>query len=245
MEENMIAAFDIYARLAAQGQVCKAEIPAYWENDEVRHFVGVFVSRVQCALISDAEYLYLLPIAMDSPFHISNDSFKKKYMTAKSVNMDIYLLYLSIIVLFGCFYDSYQSENPIDFVSLSAWLEAMNGRIESLHRHDEETLKVAEREMDFNWLTLMRKWDDLDSIKETAKRQDARTNSRMSFLIMAKRFLAKQGLVREIGNDEMELTEKARAIFANYFMDENYSHGILDFMYQLDHKDSKESEKEG
>lgn len=242
MEENMIAAFDIYARLAAQGQVRKMEIPIYWENDEVRHFVGVFASRVQCALISDAEYLYLLPIVMDSPFHISNDSFKKKYMTAKSVNMDIYLLYLSIIVLFGCFYDSYQSEDPTDFVSLSVWLEAMNGRIESLHRHDEETLKAAEREMDFNWLTLMRKWDDLDSIKETAKRQDARTNSRLSFLIMAKRFLVKQGLIREIGNDEMELTEKARAIFANYFMEENHNHEILDFMYQLDHKDSK---KEG
>ena len=31
----------------------------------------------------------------------------------------------------------------------------------------------------------------------------------------------------------------------HYFMDENDNHGILDFMYQLDHKDSKESEKEG
>ncbi|WP_298465637.1 DUF6063 family protein [uncultured Mitsuokella sp.] len=243
MEENVMLAFDIYARLAVSGQVRKAEISAYWENEEVRHFVERFVGQVQCVLISDADYLYLLPASLESPFHISNEAFKKRYMTSKAVNMDIYLLYLSIIVLFGCFYDSYQTQEPADFVSMSTWLEAMNGRIESLHRHDEETLKAAEGAMNFNWLTLMRKWDDLDSIKETARKQDARTNSRLSFLSMARSFLLQQHLVREIGNDELVLTEKARAIFANYFMEASYNNGILDFMYELDHKDVQDGEK--
>lgn len=242
MEDKMIQAFDIYACLAAYGKVRKIEIPAYWDDEDVRHLVGVFASRVQCVTIQDEEYLYLIPVAADSPFHISNESFKKHYMTSKAVNMDIYLLYLAIIVLFGCFYDSYQSDEPNDFVGISLWLQAMDEQIESLHHHEETVLKEKEAEYNFNWLTLMQKWHDMDSIKETVKKQDARTNSRVSFLHMAKNFLVQQQIVREIGNGEMELTEKAKTIYSSYFMDADYNHKILNFMYDLDHKGQQEDE---
>lgn len=234
--KKMMAAFDIYARLAAEGEVHKLDVPQYWEDDEIAAQVELFASHVKCVLVDDADTLYLLPRAVDSPFHISNEEFKRKYMNAKAVNMDIYLLYLSIIVLFGCFYDSYQTDEPNDFVSMTLWLEAMDGRIESLQRHDEAALREAEGALDFNWVALMQKWSDMDSLKETAKKQDARTNSRLSFLNTAKNFLVKQHLVRDIGGGEMELTPKARAIFSRYFMESDYNHGILDFLYDLEKK---------
>lgn len=236
----MIQAFDIYACLAATGKVRKIEIPAYWDDEDIRHLVGVFVSRVQCVTMQDEVYLYLIPMAVESPFHISNESLKKRYMTSKAVNMDIYLLYLAVIVLFGCFYDSYQSDEPNDFVGMQLWLQAMDEQIESLQHHGEEVLKEKESTYNFNWLALMQKWHDMDSIKETAKKQDARTNSRVSFLTMTKNFLLQQDIVREIGNGEMELTEKAKTLYSSYFMDEYYNHGILDFMYHLDHKQQED-----
>lgn len=240
--KKMLLAFDIYAKLAANGQLRKLDVPVIWEDEEVRHALDEFVRHVQCTLLTDADNVYLIPLAVDSPFHISNETFKKKYMTAKSVNMDMYLLYLTIIVLFGCFYDSYTSNEPNDFVTMEGWLEEMNRQIATLHHHDEATLQEKEAEQNFNWLALMRKWDDMDDLKETVKKQDARTNSRLSFLNMARNFLLKQKLVRDIGADQLELTEKARTILADYFMEEDYNHGILDFMYELDHK-SQEGEE--
>ena len=43
-----------------------------------------------------------------------------------------------------------------------------------------------------------------------------------------------QNLVTDIGNDEMELTEKAKTIIQRYYMDYEYNRGILDFIYGLE-----------
>lgn len=236
-DEIIQAAFQIYTKLASQGQILKSESGRYWDDDEVRSLTNAYAQAVQCTIIHDALYLYLIPIAADSPFHMRNDTIKKEYLTAKSVNMDIYLMYLSIIVLFGIFYDSYQSAEPLQFVPLSRWLDEMNQRMDTLQRYDPALLRQVETEQNINWTSLIKKWADMDSIKETVKKQDARTNSRLSFLIMTKNFLIRQQLLHDAGNDELVLTEKAKTIIVTYYMEEEYNRGIMNFMYQLDHKE--------
>ena len=81
------------------------------------------------------------------------------------------------------------------------------------------------------------KWDALDDIKENVQ-QTARTASRMSFMNIVKRFLLDQELIEEIGNDEIQLTEKAKAIIQRYYMEMEYNREILEFIYSLE----KESE---
>ncbi len=235
-------AFEIYAELAARGRTRRLDVPELWEDDDVKLLVQRFVQQVQCALIDDSEYYYLIPLALESPFHISNDTFKKENLPSRAVNMDIYLMYLTIIVLFGCFYDSYETNEPLDFVTIDFWLEQMNQRIEALHRHDEAVLRQMEQAYDFNWVALIQKWEDMDSVKETARKQDSRTNSRVAFLNMTRDFLVRQGLVEDIGNQELSLTEKARIIISRYYMSEEHDRGILDFMYGLDHGMEKKKE---
>lgn len=151
-------------------------------------------------------------------------------------------MYLSIIVLIGEFYDSYSSTEPTrDFITMSDWLESINERIESLKEHKEEELKTLDKEYDYNWSAMAKKWSDMDEIKETAKKQDARTVSRVSFLIQVKNFLIKNELVSYIGNNEIELTEKAMIIVQRYYMEYDYNREILDFMYNLDNKEESES----
>ncbi|GAY76189.1 hypothetical protein NBRC111894_1743 [Sporolactobacillus inulinus] len=58
--------------------------------------------------------------------------------------------------------------------------------------HDEEELKQLEQEFSYNWRLIIEKWDDMDDIKETAKKQSGNTISRMSFINTVKRFLADQ-----------------------------------------------------
>ncbi|MCH4166094.1 MAG: DUF6063 family protein [Megasphaera sp.] len=242
-DDTILKAFQIYAGLASKGELAKVDSAPYFEDETIRSLVDNYAKAVQCTLVHDADYLYLIPIAMDSPFHMSNDSIKKEYMTAKSINMDMYLMYLAIIVLFGCFYDSYETTEPLQFITMQHWLENMDLRMESLSRHDEATLRAKEGELNVNWLALLRKWTDMDSIKETAKKQDARTNSRLSFLNMTKDFLIEQHLLQDIGNQELELTDKAKTIYISYYMDREYNKGITDFMYNLDHhEDTKEGE---
>ena len=51
---------------------------------------------------------------------------------------------------------------------------------------------------------------------------------------IVKNFLEDQELLLDIGNEELELTEKAKTIIQRYYMEYDYNRGILDFMYNLD-----------
>jgi hypothetical protein len=234
-EKTVMLAFDLYSQLAARGSVSKADCADLYSDEDIRSLAQLFAGRVQCTIIDDADAIYLIPLAIDSPFHMSNERIKKEFLPAKALNMDIYLMYLAIIVFVGCFYDSYTSFEPHDFVSLQGWLEKMNQRIDALGARNEDELRQAEKDYNVNWTALIRKWTDLDDVKETVRKQDARTTSRAGFLIMTKHFLEAQGLLHDEGAGEYRLTEKAKTIFTNYYLEERYNRGITDFLYALDH----------
>ncbi|MDR3595513.1 DUF6063 family protein [Clostridium sp.] len=238
--EQVLQAFKIYSILAKNGYAEKDELRLYISDDMIRGLVDQFSKEVDCTIFLAGEFIYLIPISKDSIFHVSNEAIKKDYLPAKSVNLDIYLMYVSIIVLFGEFYDSYQTIDPTrDFINISDWLESLNERISSLKEHNSDKLKELDKEYDYNWSLIIEKWLDMDEIKETVKVQNARTISRKSFLNSVKNFLEAQELIRDIGNEELELTEKAKTIIQRYYMEYDYNRGILDFMYNLDKKEVK------
>jgi len=233
---EIMEAFNIYSRLAAKGYEDREEIRGYIIDDKVRELVDEFAHQVDCTIISAGEYIYMVPIATTSPFHISNEELKRRYLPSKQQkNLYIYLMYVTIIILYGEFYDSYQSLEPTrDFISLENWLKAVNNFIETLDEIDKEELKGIEREQEYNWVGILEEWTAMDDIREGVRSQDGRTNSRLSFLITVKNFLEDQGLIKDIGNDEIELTEKSKTIIQRYYMDYEFNRGILDFMYGLE-----------
>lgn len=240
--EQVIQAFNLYSKLSIQGYGEKDELRLYLADDAVRGLVDQFAKEVDCAVISAGDYIYLIPISMSSIFHVSNDTIKRTYLPAKAVNLDIYLMYVAIIILFGEFYDSYQTmEATRDFIALEDWLLSINERISSLKELGIEELKELEKEYEYNWVSIVEKWDAIDDIKENVKAQNARTISRLSFLNTVKRFLEAVDLIRNIGNDEIELTEKAKTIIQRYYMELEYNRGILEFMYQLDKRKEEEN----
>ncbi|MED3552745.1 DUF6063 family protein [Cytobacillus praedii] len=234
-QEEVMMAFQIYAKISRKGYSEGDELRLYLADDKVRGVVDQFAKEVDCTIFSVGERLYFIPLALNSPFHISNDTLKKTYFTAKTVNADIYFMYVTIIILIGEFYDSYQTIEPTrDFISMSDWLEQVNERLETLQAIEEEQLQELEKEYEYSWRAIIEKWTDLDDLKETAKAQSGRTISRLSFLHTVKKFLAAQELVQDIGNDELQLTEKAKVIVQRYFMELEYNRGILEFIYSLD-----------
>ncbi|WP_347488988.1 DUF6063 family protein [Desulfoscipio sp. XC116] len=236
-QEQIMQAFRLFARLSMAGKGSEDELRLYFSDDQVRGLVDQFAREVDCAIISAGDNLYFVPLALSSPHHIKNETLKRTYLKAGSTNNDIYLMYVSIIVLFGAFYNSYQTVEPtIDFISMSEWLKLLDERLQALKEHDPEMLKDAEKEYKFNWCAILEKWDALDDLKETAKSQDKRTNSRLGFLDSVKRFLEVQELIQDIGNHELELSEKAKTIIQRYYMEMEYNRGILEFMYQLEEK---------
>jgi len=233
-------AFKIYSVLAKNGYAEKDEFRLYISDDMIRGLVDQFSKEVDCTIFLAGDFIYLIPISKDSIFHVSNEAIKKDYLPSKAVNLDIYLMYVAIIVLFGEFYDSYQTIEPTrDFLNISDWLSSLNERISSLQEHKLDKLKELDKEYDYNWSLILEKWMDMDEIKETVKAQNARTISRASFLNSVKKFLIDQELTVDIGNEELELTEKAKTIIQRYYMEYDYNRGILDFMYNLDKKEVK------
>ncbi|MEK4330431.1 DUF6063 family protein [Paenibacillus sp. FSL R7-0312] len=242
--ETVMQAFRLYSQLAMNGAAAKERLQEYMADDEIRGLVDQFAAEVDCAVIAAGDELYLIPLARLSPFHVSNDYMKKTYLRASAVNADLYLMYLAMIVFIGAFYDSYQSLEPTrNFLPLDEWAMLVQERIESLKEHDEEQLKRFEQEFSYNWSTIIEKWDTMDDIKETAKRQTGNTISRLSFLDTARRFLLEQQLAEEVGAGELALTGKTRVIVGRYFMELEYNRGILEFLYRLDER-KKDAEGE-
>lgn len=231
-EEDVLRAFSVYTMLARDGVAGSDALNLYTSDNTARSLIERFASEVNCVIIRTTENLYMVPETTNSPFHVSNEWIKRTYLRSDSVNADIYLLYFATIILFGSFFDRYNSqEQTLQFISLADWVSAMNERVRYLQSHEEEDLIAREKEFSYNWRAIIDKWEDMDDVKETAKRQAGNTISRLSFIDTAKRFLVGEGLIREIGNDEVTITEKAKIIIQRFFMDVSYNNNIFEFIY--------------
>lgn len=233
--EVVLQAFRLYAELARSGVVEREELQQYLADDEVRGLVDQFAREVDCVTLPAGDQLFLIPLVRLSPFHVTNDHLKRTYLRGQAVNADLYLMYVAIIVFIGAFYNSYQSMEPTrDFIRMEDWLLLVQERIDGLKEHDPEQLQVYEKQFSYNWTAIIEKWDAMDDIKETAKRQSGNTISRFSFMDTVKRFLLAEQLAEEIGENELAMTEKTRIIVQRYFMELQYNRGILQFLYQFE-----------
>lgn len=241
-EQTVIRAFQLYTKLARDGMVDQEALQLYNADEHIRALLDLFSQEVDCVIIKTSEQLFFVPKTKLSAFHVSNEWIKRKYLKSGATNADIYLLYFCTLILFGSFYDSYQSPEPTrQFIGLDDWIRLIQERIDHLKTHDEEELKEYEKEFSYNWTTIIQKWDDMDDIKETAKRQSGNTISRMSFLDTVRRFLIDQDLVKDIGNNEITLTEKAMTIIQRFFMEVEFNKGIFEFIFAFEKGDSHAS----
>ncbi len=235
-QDQVMQAFKIYSILAINGKGNKDDLRLYIADDSIRGLVDQFAHEVECTLLVVGDVIYMVPLALNSPFHVSNETIKTKHLPSRAVNADIYMMYIAIIILFGEFYDSYQStEATRDFIRMDDWLNSVNDKLLSLKDYDREKLMELEKKYEYNWMAIIDKWDALDDIKENVQ-QTARTISRMSFMNVVKKFLEEQELVNEIGNREIQLTEKAKAIIQRYYMELEYNREILEFIYSLEER---------
>ena len=231
--EEILEAYKLYSKLAVEGSASLGEMRAYTKEEHIEDLMNQFAAQDQGTIIIAGEQVYLVPIASSSPFHMSNETIKKLYLPNNATNLDIYLMYVATIILLGEFYNSYQTKEPTRvFISMEEWLEAVNTRMETLSQIDKEVLQKVEEEQEYNWSKILEKWSALDDVKEKAKKLTGVSASRVSFLNMTKHFLEKQEMIKDIGNYEIEITEKTKVIIQRYYMDYEYNRGILDFIYQ-------------
>ncbi|WP_010648771.1 DUF6063 family protein [Oceanobacillus massiliensis] len=234
-EEKVMKAFQIYANLARTAVTDQEAVQLYRADDDIRSLLDLYAKEVDAVIVNTTEHLYLIPETKLSSFHVSNDWIKRHYLRSGATNGDIYLLYFATIILFGTFYNSYQSGRPTrDFLRVEEWMHQIQELMEQLQALDEEVLKQKESEFSYNWRQIVDKWVDMNDIKESVKRQTGNTISRYSFLDTVKRFLVDQDLVMDQGNEEIALTEKAKTIIQRYFMEVEYNKGIFTFIYEME-----------
>lgn len=228
---QIMEAHKIYHRLLQNGKASKEDCRAIAEP-EVRQLVESFAAEAKAAIIGAGDYYYFIPLTEGSDYHRSNEEIRK-FLPGNSKNIDIYMMYLAIIILVGEFYNSYHtSQMTRDFLTISDWLASMNERLEALGAIGTEKLKQLEREYEYNWLGIIERWNELDIIKEGTK-EIATTKSRKAFLGNVLRFLQAEELIQEVGPEEYTLTLKMRIIVTRYFMAYEYNRGILDLIYHF------------
>ncbi|MHC1748336.1 MAG: DUF6063 family protein [Cellulosilyticaceae bacterium] len=233
-QEQVRAAYAIYRQLYVYGSGTIKEWKEYVYDEQIRSLMEEFAHQDEAAILNAGEVLYLVPLVSQNNMQLSNEYIKKFYMNSDANNIDLYMMYFCTIIFIGKFYDSYESiQATRGFMTIEEWLESVNERIELLAEIDEAVLVSKEKELEYNWTKIIDFWLALDHLKENVKRQTGKTKSRVSFLNMTKSFLEKQGLVEDLGNDELNLTDKAQDIIQKYYMEYEYNRGILDFLYGL------------
>ncbi|WP_207708826.1 DUF6063 family protein [Heliobacterium mobile] len=234
---HMELAFRLYAQLLQKGQLSQDQpgFREYIAQSEVRSLVDTFATEMDSVVVKTSDHLYLVPKSGQSPFGMKNAYIKREYLGYQATNIDLYMMYFAIIVLFGEFYDSYETpEATRDFLPIGEWMSKIRERLDTIKEQGEEQLAQNEGETEWNWVGVIHFWDSLDDLKETAKRQDTKQQSRLGFLKRVIRFLDAQDLVQDQGNDELKLTEKAKIIVQRYYMDREYNRDLLAYMYQFD-----------
>jgi hypothetical protein len=238
-EEKVIQAFNIYTTLARTSLSNQEAVQLYRTDEDIRSLLDLYAKEVDAVIVHTSEHLYLIPETRLSNFHVSNDWIKRNYLRSAATNADIYLVYFATIILFGAFYNSYQSRRATrDFIRVDEWVQLIQERIEQLEGLDEAVLREKESEFSYNWRQIIEKWIDMNDIKENVKRQTGNTISRYSFLDTVKRFLLDQDLVVDQGNEEITLSEKAKTIIQRFFMEVEYNKGILTFIYDMEGDES-------
>ena len=239
MSEQIVSkTFKLYAKLQTSGKVLRENAKIFYQDDQVRSLLTEFAGEVDCGLVSDHDYLYMIPLTTKSSYHMSNDRIKRDYFPSRALNMDIYLMYVAIIVVIGEFYDSYQRTKPTrDFITISDWIRSLDERIQLLKRFDQAELEAKEDLYEYHWSDIIKNWDAMDTVKEGIRRHTARTVSRLSFVKIVANFMMAQGLLKEVGEGEYTLTEKSMAITENYYMDYEYNRGVLEFIYDFEGED--------
>lgn len=238
-EHEIMNAFKIYAELSLKGECDLNAYESFMLDDRVRGLVEQFCDDVNCTVLVTDKRLLLIPLIMGSPFHISNERLKKDYLPKNALNADIYLLYFAIIILYGLFYDSYNTTEPVlEFLPMAMWLDTLNQYIETLANHDQDSLHELEKEMQYNWLAIIDKWHAIDDTNEKVKKQNARTNSRLSFMNSVKEFMVGQELLVDVGNMEVVLTEKSKDVVRRYYMDSEHNRNLLEFLYSMEDKEA-------
>lgn len=239
-QQHVMKAFQLYSRLAVQGYIEQEDVECYLINEDIQSLLEQFVREVDAILVHAGDVMYLVPITGLSPFHIKNEQIRKEF-GANAVNADVYMMYFAMLVFIGEFYNSYQSgETQRDFLTINEWLAVVNARIITLRQHSPEELQQASEDLQYNWISILEKWDALNDIKESAVSQKGNTVSRLSFLDKVLQFMLKEKVVSEIGPGEYDLTEKTKTIVQRYFMEFDYNRGILQFMYQYDERKEEE-----
>ncbi len=244
-EAKMMEAFMIFQELSTKGVISRDEAVGYMDEG-VRSILSDFAASMSTTIISAGEWIYLIPLTVHSEYHITNQEIKDKYLPKRATNMDIYLLYIAVIVFIGEFYDSYQTNQVTrDFITIDGWMESLDQRIQALKQMDEESLTMLEQEYEYNWIGIIGQWDSIDTINENVQKQTARTVSRKSFMNIVTKFLMEEGLAIEIGPEELALSDKAKVIVQSFFMDYEYNRGIMEVMYQfVDYDEFKEGNQD-
>ena len=235
-QQYIIKAFQLYSRLAVQGYIEQEDVELYLMNEDIQSLLEQFVREVDAILVHAGDMIYLVPIAGLSPFHIKNEQIRRDF-GANAVNADVYTMYFAMLVFIGEFYNSYQSgETQRDFLTMNEWLDVVNTRVGTLGQYTAEELQRCSEDLQYNWISILEKWDALNDLKESATNQKGNTVSRLSFLHKVMQFMLKEKVALEIGPGEYDLTEKTKTIVQRYFMEFDYNRGILQFMYQYDER---------
>jgi len=235
-QQYIIKAFQLYTTLTMQGFIDKEDVEYYLMNEEIQSLLEQFAAKVDAVLIHAGEILYLVPTTALSIFHVNNE-YVRREIGVNATNADVYMMYFCILIFIGEFYNSYQvAETQRDFLIVDEWLLLINTRIEMLQQHEPEELQRFSEDLQYNWSAILEKWEALNDLKESANTQKGNTISRLSFLHKVLQFMKKEKLIEETGIGEYTLTEKTKIIVQRYFMELEYNHGILQFMYQYDER---------
>ncbi len=102
MDSNeLCTAYEIYRTLYTEGECGGQAYKQYNDNTNIQSIIEVFLQEDETAIITSSEKLYLVAKSSRSHLNLSNPYIKKFYFKADTKNIELYMIYFSMIVIIG------------------------------------------------------------------------------------------------------------------------------------------------
>lgn len=222
-ERNLDRAMDIVSHLILGDEVSKQTnislYEEYHQNSQVYDIVQTIVKKMNLAIYSYQDALYVSPGENNRLFGYSNEELRK--LLGLKVNKELYLCYYIIYNIVMQFYTDTTTYNYVEFVRIEDIIATVDGSIASILDPGAGLVLGDVEENSFKQIALL--WNELQatSVEDQSDIRAAK-NSKSGYVKLVVNFLVEQKLLTMM-EGRFYPTNRMKALVENYF-DQYKSH---------------------
>lgn len=228
--DNVKLGVRIFFRLIEKGEINRfddRELMDIIDNDEIKHVLNELQEETGTIILYGQERIYITAKTDNKVFGYKNADLRS--ILHIDSNDELYTCYFIMLSIIAIFYrgEGYDIKSR-DFLKIEELHDFIDEKIKTFK--SMENINSIEESLDFNFATVVSKWNDMIVYDERKKNLNRSENNRMGYIGKVIRFLTGEGLLFAEDDRIIRTTEKMDKMVTVYYTGKDRKKEILDFI---------------